>query len=427
VTPASGLYHGLRGKRLALVESMLYDAFYNGLHRARELGLEIWLLVGDPDWYTDGRDWASHPLAQADRVIDVDTSDVDAVVAAITDGGIPLVDGVTTFSDYHTVVAATAARRLGLPAPDPAAISTANHKNRLRDLLGNEPYNVRHALVTDPRQLPSAADELGFPMVAKPPAEAISYGVRRVDSADELRGAYAELSTVTRSLRGQPRPGHVLLEQYVPGVEVSVESMTVEGTTHFYGVTSKELYLPPAFLERSHCFPVPLPPAEWDRLRETVATVLRRMGYRHGPCHTEVKLTPDGPRIIEVNPRLPADCITMMVDDVCGHNPVLDAKLLAVGGRPDLYRLERRGGAAVVMLYPPAAGLLESIDGIREASAIPGVSILLHAESGDHLWSRVDNSASVGFAYATGKDPELALAAAEQAAALLTINVNEVE
>jgi biotin carboxylase len=353
----------------------------------------------------------------------VDTHSVDAVVDAVTDaGGRPLVDGITSFSDYHTEIAAAAAERLGLPSPGVEAVRTANHKPSLRELLGDQPCNVSHMVVTDAGQLDDAAARLGFPMVAKPPAEAISYGVLRVDDEAGLRAAYDQLSRIRRSLRGQPRPGDVLLEQYVDGPEVSVESMTVGGRTGFYGITAKHLGPPPTFLETEHTFPAVLDATVTDAVLETVASVLTQIGYRQGPAHTELRLTAAGPRIVEVNTRTPAGNLTMMVQDVCDRDPQLDAMLLAVGGSPPLPAGPGPGGAAVVMLYPPRdAAVLERIDGLPDDAEAQGVRTAVFARPGDSLWHRIDNGARVGLLYARATDPATALAAVREAAGRVTV------
>jgi biotin carboxylase len=413
-------YPQFAGRRLAIVEHMLHHPFQLGLQQARERGLEVWLLISDRDWYTHGHDWDSHPLAQVDRLLELDTSDADAVFAAVTgDDGGPLVDGVTSFSDYHTVVAATVARRLGLPGPDPDAVETANAKHRLRVTLGDEPFNIPHVLVTGPEQLEAAAAKLGFPMIAKPPAEAIGYGVRRVDDPAQLTEAWTELSTIRHSLRGQPRPGDVLLERYVEGVEVSVETMTVDGHTHVFGVTSKDLFGDPAYIECGHTFPVPLSDESRAELYHAVRRTLELIGYRHGPCHTEVRATRDGWRIIEANPRTPSSCMTMLVTDVTGRSPILDAWLLALGETPDIEPVTHSGGAAVRMIYPQRPGVLARVDGVDAAATVPGVELFLHVEPGDRLWERADNSSCVGFAYCKGPDRLAAQAAADKAAACL--------
>lgn len=418
---------GLAGKRLALVESMLHGAFYQGIHDAMARGLEIWLLIRDRDWYGSPEAWINHPLSRVDRLIVTDTHDPEAVHAAVTDSaGRSLVDGVMTFSDYHTEVAATVAARLGLPGPGPRPFTLANRKDLLRKELCGRPYTIEHMLVRSPGELPTAARRLGFPMVAKPPAEAISYGVRRVDDEAGLAAAYQELSTIRRSLRGQPRPGHVLLEQYVDGPEVSVESITIDGVTHFYGFTAKTLDAPPEFLERAHAFPASLAPDVAVEVRRVVAEALALIGYRQGPAHTEVKLTADGPRIVEINPRLPAGNITTMVRQVCHRDPHLDAKLLAVGGRPRPPDDPPDGAAAVVVVYPPRRpGVLVALDGVTDAEAVEGVRVVPLAHPGDELWHRVDNSGRVALVCARAGDTDAALDAAYRAAALITVRTTE--
>ena len=422
-------YAKFAGKRLAIIEHMQNHPFVLGLRQAREHGLEVWLLTGDRSWYTHGHDWDTHPLATAvDRVIDVDTTDLEAVLSTVTgDDGRPLVDGLTSFSDYHTVLAAQAARRLGLPGPDPAAVETANVKDRLREALGDVPYNIPHMRVSSREQLDEAARRLGFPLIAKPPAEAISYGVRRVDTMEQLVEAWQELSGIRRSLRGQPRSGDVLLETYVEGDEVSVETMTVDGHTHIFGVTSKDLFGDPAYIECGHTFPVPLPDHEREALYSVVRRTLAAIGYGHGPCHTEVRRTGSGWRVIEANPRTPSSCMTMLVTDVTGRSPILDAWLLAIGEVPPIEPVVHNGGAAVRMIYPKRPGILKRIDGVEAASAVPGVQVLLHAEKGDALLQRMDNSSCVGFTYCAGPDRLAARALADQAAGFLDFVVEEDE
>ncbi|MEU7058103.1 ATP-grasp domain-containing protein [Streptomyces sp. NPDC046197] len=419
-------YQGFRGKRLALVESMLHSVFYDEIAAARRHGLRVHLLIKDREWYAaDEKAWQGHPLTQVDELTFADTHSAEAVRRALTDAhGRPRVDGITTFSDYHTEVAAQVAEELGLPGPGATAIATANHKPSLRAALGDSRYNIPYALVTHPGELAGAAARIGYPMVLKPPHEAISYGVVRVDDPAELAAAYDQVAAIRHSLRGQPRPGHVLMERYVDAPEVSVESLTVEGRTHVYGITAKYLCPPPTFLEAAHSFPAALGPGVRAEVEQAVAEVLELIGYRQGPCHTEVKITAQGPKIVEVNPRLPAGCLTTMVRDVCGSNPHLDAKLLAVGGRPALPTGRRHGGAAVVMLYPPPGpAVLDAVDGVADAERLPGVTVSLFARPGEHLWHRIDNSGRVGLVYATADTAQAALDTATGAAALVRIKV----
>ena len=59
----------------------------------------------------------------------------------------------------------------------------------------------------------------------------------------------------------------------------------------------QDLFGDPAYIECGHTFPVPLSDEERDELYHVVRTTLEMIGYRHGPCHTEVRRTESGWRI----------------------------------------------------------------------------------------------------------------------------------
>lgn len=419
-------YAQFAGKRIAIVEHMQNHPFVLGLRQAQEHGLEVWLLTGDRSWYTHGHDWDTHPLAIVDRVIDVDTTDLEAVLAVVTGE-----DGAPWSTASPPSPTTTPSSRRGPPAgwACPVPTRTPYAPPTSRTTCGSLSATNRSTYlmcwsgtVASSRRRPM---RLGFPMIAKPPAEAISYGVRRVDDMAGLVEAWEELSAVRHSLRGQPRSGDVLLEQYVEGEEVSVETMTVDGHTHVFGVTSKDLFGDPAYIECGHTFPVPLADEERDELYHVVRTTLEMIGYRHGPCHTEVRRTESGWRIIEANPRTPSSCMTMLVTDVTGRSPILDAWLLTIGVTPPIDPVVHRGGAAVRMIYPTRRGTLSHVDGLEAAAAVENVQVLLHVEKGDHLLQRMDNSSCVGFTYCNGPDRVAAQELADKAAALLDFVVEE--
>jgi hypothetical protein len=117
--------------------------------------------------------------------------------------------------------------------------------------------------------------------------------------------------------------------------------------------------------------------------------------------------------------------MTMLVTDVTGRSPILDAWLLALGHVPPIEPVTTTGGAAVRMIYPRQRGVLTRVDGLDAARSVPRVQIFLHVEPGDLLWQRQDNSSCVGFAYSAGPDRLAAQAAADKAAACLDFIVEE--
>ncbi|MBP5910826.1 carboxylate--amine ligase, partial [Streptomyces sp. LBUM 1478] len=80
--------------------------------------------------------------------------------------------------------------------------------------------------------------------------------------------------------------------------------------------------------------------------------------------HTEIKLTPAGPRVVEVNPRPAGNRITELIRHVTGIDLAAAAVEVALGRAPDLRRRETGlRSAAVGFLVPQSSGTLVALDG----------------------------------------------------------------
>ncbi|MGW7075484.1 hypothetical protein [Streptomyces sp. NPDC054866] len=255
-----------------------------------------------------------------------------------------------------------------------------------------------------------------------------------VDGVTSFSDRHTEATALAASHLALPSQGpeavrtanHTHLPRRVPdgepaGVAVGVESITVAGETHFYGVTSKQLHQD-TLLEEAHSFPLFLDSIMWAEVKDCVDRALRGIGYRQGPAHTEVLISESGPRIVGITPRPAAHMVSTMVADVCGTDPYLDAKLLALGltPSPGLPGDGARQACATVALFPDEPGRFIGIGGLREAVA-HGVEIKMHAELGDHVGGRLDDSASVGFVFAHADAADQALATARVAASVIGV------
>ncbi|MDX3128268.1 ATP-grasp domain-containing protein [Streptomyces europaeiscabiei] len=216
--------------------------------------------------------------------------------------------GVITFSDSLLRVTATVAEALGLPfhARDTAAVLVDKFRQR-RTLAAAGVQTTACRLIRSAEDLAPALTATGLPAVIKPRSGCSSMDTCRVDSEEELAAQYAEFTS------GVARPREYVLEEYLAGDPtavgefwgdyVSVESVIREGDIRTAGVTGK---LPLAFPFRETGLFVPAALA--DELVEQVIRLerraLRALGVREGVTHTEIKFTPEGPRVIEVNGRI---------------------------------------------------------------------------------------------------------------------------
>jgi biotin carboxylase len=374
--------------RFLMVESWIGSAG-EALPRAlRARGDRFVLLTRDPDRYGHAGAPArvgaeAHPAAGlADEVLTADTHDLAATraAAAVAHRAEPF-DGVLTTCDHYLEAVAVVARELGLPGAEPAAVRLALRKDLVRRALSDAGLpNPAFAAARTLRTARRAADRLGYPLVAKPFDLHSSTLVRRIEHHDGLAAWFADAAEVGCNSRGHRRQAGVLLEEVMTGPEVSVETATAAGVTTVIGITDKSLTGSPGYVESGHQFPAPLDETTGRRAARLVCAALAAIGWSHGVGHTEVMLTPAGPRIVEMNPRQGGNHIFELVRLVTGRSTLDAVADLAQGrapasgdGWPAAGGDGRPTSAAVQFVMAPRSGRLVSLRGADGLAADPHV------------------------------------------------------
>jgi biotin carboxylase len=262
------------------------------------------------------------------------------------------IDGVLTFSESSVVVAAEIAAELGLRQNSPCTARLLTDKHAQRQALDKAGIPVpAYAPIRSAADIDDAAAEVGFPAVLKPVRGGGSMLTTPVASADQLRdAATAGLATLaaTASMRGKARllrgadEPYLLLEALLPGTPwredarygdyVSVESAIYDGAVRHLSVSDKAP-LAAGFRENGSFAPSTLPPDRVRLLHETATAALEALGVTHGITHTEIKLTADGPRIIEVNGRLGGG-VWRLLELSADYDVMAEAAHAALGLRP---------------------------------------------------------------------------------------------
>ncbi|WP_070320023.1 ATP-grasp domain-containing protein [Cellulomonas iranensis] len=352
-------------------------------------------------------------------LVEADTSDPDAVVAAARHvAGGDLV-GLTSVYEYFTWTAARAAEQLGLPGPASDAVAACRSKGSMRAAVARTaPHlNPRHAVVADADAAVAAAQRIGLPVVLKPVDLTGSVLVRRCDDFATVRRV-AERIRGTATYLGVRLAQHVVVEEYLDGPEYSVETFAGRAV----GVTSKSSGPLPYFVELAHRFPAPLDEAAERRVRSTAEDALAAVGLTWGPAHVEVKLAADGgpPRLVEVNARVGGDRVPELVRLATGIDLTALHMAAAVGLPAPKPTAARAPAAAVRFVEMPDKGRLEGVSGVAEAAAAPNVHEV-HVKNvvGDVCFSHGSNRDRVAHVIATGRDADDALRHAERAAAAL--------
>lgn len=280
------------------------------------------------------------------------------------------VSGVMSWDEARIIPAARVAEEFGLPGSRAEAVWRCRDKHQGRRALADagvpQPASV---LVGDVDEALAAADKLGFPVVLKPRAAAAGYGVVLAGDAEQLRArfAFAREATVPEAPRYEMP---VLVEEYVGGPEVSVDSAVYRGRVLPLFLARKETGYAPYFEEVGHYT------SHADALLSDpdVLRVLEgahaALGYTDGWTHAELKLTDSGPKVIEVNGRLGGDLIPYLGMRASGIDPGLVAAAIACGTDPAPVVADRALVGGVRFFYPEyAQAVVESVT--FEESALP--------------------------------------------------------
>lgn len=343
----------------------------------REGGHSFTFLTRDLHHYLRGApEGTRHPLLGARNVVNAETNDLDTLLPLVERLHAALgFDGVLTSCDYYLPTAARIAGRLGLPGPSAGAVTDACRKDATRRVLDRAGVpGPRFALCPDLAAAREAAPGLGYPLVLKPVDLCAGMYVRRVADEDQLTAVHEALAAFPVNARGQRREPAVLLEELLDGPEVSVETVSYAGHTHVVGVTDKSVAGAPAFIETGHMFPADLSEDALQGAVDTAVRAVAALGLDDVVAHTEIKLTADGPRVVEVNPRPAGNRITELVRHVTGIDLAAACVDVALGRAPELAPRETGlRSAAIGFLVPGAAGTLDRIEGATGIAGEPGV------------------------------------------------------
>jgi biotin carboxylase len=356
--------------------------------------------------YRDMATHRIHPVIEhADHVLTAETNDVPALIEFLRiQHGALAFDGVFTICDYYIDTVAQVARALALPQAFAGNVAMVRRKHLVRQALQDAGLpNPAFRVATSWEAARAGAREIGYPLVLKPADLASSAFVRLVANEDELRQAFDALDAFPTNFRAQHREPLWLLEEYMRGEEVSVEACTFGGETTIVGITDKSLTGAPYFIEDGHMFPARLDPSQEDAIQTLVVRALRAVGLDHGISHTEVKLTPQGPRIVEINPRPGGNYIAELIERVTGIDFLATQIDLALGRPPVLARRDTGvASAAVKFLVPGHGGRVLAMDGIEAAGKSPHVvRMALDDATGRTLAEPIDNACYLGHVVAT--------------------------
>lgn len=235
-----------------------------------------------------------------DRFYPVSTVDKEEVLRICREIEI---DGITTIaSDVAVLTVNYVAEKMGLIGNPDKYSGFATNKYLMRQCFTEHKVPSPKFCLTE-GDIPETVHSFHFPVIVKPTDRSGSRGVKKVDDANELQAA------IERACK-ESFQKKAVIEEFVEGREISVESISFEGRHYVLQMTDKITTGAPFFVELEHHQPSTLPDEIKQRVKDIVLHALHALHIQFGASHAELKITKDGDiRVIEIGARMGGDFI----------------------------------------------------------------------------------------------------------------------
>lgn len=321
--------------------------------------------------------------AEADRFLAIDLKEREALEAAAralaSEVGL---DGVFTAGTDFSATVAWIAERLGLPGIGYQTALRATDKSLMRAAFRAagvpSPDFVTVKVGDDPSRL---ALSLRYPLVVKPVDNMGARGIRRIDRPAELPGA-------VEAARSQSRSATVIVEEYIPGPEFSLDAIVDRDRITVTGIADRIIRFEPYFVEMGHTIPTAADDESVERLRSVFEAGIRALGITTGAAKGDIKLSPGGPVVGEIAARLSGGYMSGWTYPYSSGMLVTGAALNLAVGLPAGELAPRWRMVSAERAFLSIPGRVERVTGLEEAERRPFVK---------NLFLRVGRGGSVVF------------------------------
>ena len=345
------------------------------------------------------------------------------------------ITAIVGVDDDTTLLATTASAALGLPHNPVASAKATRDKYRLRDTLSTNGVSVpayqRFSIYEDPAEIvgvglpnPYGTDiPVNFPCVIKPLSLSASRGVIRADTPAEFVEAFQRTTKLLHALQEateitsqEHASQYLLVEDYIPGIEVALEGILLEGELKTLALFDKPDPLEgPFFEETLYITPSRLSADIQDTLHHATAEAASALGMQHGPVHAELRYNDEGAHLIEIAARTIGGLCSRTLRFGTGMS-LEELVIQHAIGQP-VEALQREQQAAGVMMIPvPKAGILGEVRGKTAAYHVDGiVEVSITIPIGGEVVPLPEGARYLGFIFARAETPEAVEAALREA------------
>jgi len=364
-------------------------------------------------------------LALADWPIVESTYNGSAILnkaLSLQSSGINIAGVIAMCADVPVSVA-TVAQGLGLPGLSPESAHWVSDKLAMKERLSQCGIPVpKFQAVSSPSDVHAAAKHIGLPLVIKPVDSRGARGVLLLDHGSQFEWAY-------RVAQAESPTGRVMVEEYLPGPQVSTETLIDNGKCYTLGFSDRNYEwlekTRPYMIENGGDAPSLLTREQQNAITTTVERAALALDIHCGVAKGDMVMTSEGAKVIEIAGRLSGGYFSTTQIPLFTGIPFIEMAIrLALGEHldPDSVTPKQQQAVAIRYLNLPA-GTLRHIEGVTDAQKMPGVHMMkLFVRAGDTIKTIVNHTQRAGFVITTGSSKSSAIECALNALARIKVS-----
>lgn len=381
------------------------------IRTAKDMGLQVITLDMNPDSVGFKEPEVIHEV--------ISTLDQEKVLEAAKKYKI---DAITTIcADFAMRTVAYVAEELGLPGISVKAAYTATNKAALRKRLAECNISIPKFVKVDNRdEFLEAINTFKGKCVIKAVDNSASRGIEMIEDPQNIEVALKAYDYCVPFSHS----GEILIEEFMEGPEVCVETLNIHGRCYPIQITDQLAKQPPFFTDAGFNQPTLLDAEDQERIKEVAIAANIAVENNNGSSCTEIIVTKEGPKIVEIGPRLAGDFMTThLVPLSCGVDMVKAVINIALGNDIDIEKKFSKG-SCIRYYMKPVIGKIVAYHGIENAKNVEGVQdVFIFKKPGEvakELRSSGDRLLAV---LAQRKTPEEAIACCEEALNMIRVEV----
>ena len=379
------------------------------IKKAKEYGLYVYVLDFNPN---------AVGIKYADVFLEISTIDKEEVLKAAEKYKPDFI--ITSTSDMPVRTVAWVNKKLGkqndISYQDALA---ATDKSMMRKRMYDNKVPIpKFYVIENYEEFQKEIENMPQRFVVKPADNSASRGVILVDKKEKnnYKGIYDFSKEYSRN-------GKILIEEYMEGPEVSVEAITINDNTHIISITDKLVTKTPFFVEIGHTEPSRFSNEIQEQIKEVALMAIRAINIHNGATHTEIKITEDGIKLVEIAARLGGDFITSKLVPLSTGIDMLDIQFKIMLNKEIEIKRSVLKGAAIRFLYAHE-GMIKSIEEVEEVKNLKGIyEVEMYKKVGDKVEDLKNSSDRIGHIIAIGKDADEASQICDEALKKIKINL----